>query len=74
MARALLDDVVDVHEARSEPRTQALPSTTDRSPARPAGLRTSFWMGWLFVAPALLFYGVFVLRPLVFTFWYSLYR
>jgi len=74
MARALLDDVIDVPEARSEPRTQALPPTTDRSPARPAGLRTSFWVGWLFVAPALLFYGVFVLRPLVFTFWYSLYR
>ena len=74
MARALLDDVIDVPEARSEPRTQARPPTTDRSPARAAGLRTSVWVGWLFVAPALLFYGVFVLRPLVFTFWYSLYR
>src|SRR4051794_38237897 len=74
MARALLDDVIDVRDARSEPRPQALPPATDRSPARPAGLRTSFWVGWLFVAPALLFYGVFVLRPLGFTFWYSLYR
>jgi raffinose/stachyose/melibiose transport system permease protein len=74
MARALLDDVIDVYEARSEPRAETLPPTTARSPARPAGLRTSLWVGWLFAAPALLFYGVFVLRPLVYTFWYSLYR
>jgi raffinose/stachyose/melibiose transport system permease protein len=74
MARALLDDVIDVYEGRSEPRAETLPPTTARSSARPAGLRTSFWVGWLFVAPALLFYGVFVLRPLVYTFWYSLYR
>ena len=31
-------------------------------------------MGWLFVAPALLMYAVFVLQPLASTFEYSLYR
>jgi raffinose/stachyose/melibiose transport system permease protein len=30
--------------------------------------------GWLFVAPALVFYAVFVLRPIVLTFQYSLYE
>jgi raffinose/stachyose/melibiose transport system permease protein len=32
------------------------------------------WAGWLFVAPALAFYAVFVLRPLFATVEYSLYR
>jgi raffinose/stachyose/melibiose transport system permease protein len=31
-------------------------------------------VGWLFVLPALLFYGVFVLQPLALTVQYSLYR
>jgi raffinose/stachyose/melibiose transport system permease protein len=30
--------------------------------------------GWLFVAPALIMYGLFVLQPLALTFQYSLYR
>jgi raffinose/stachyose/melibiose transport system permease protein len=42
-----------------------------------AGRRTrrprSAWLGWLFAAPALLMYGVFVLRPLLLTMQYSLY-
>ncbi|GAA0385990.1 ABC transporter permease subunit [Microbispora corallina] len=45
-----------------------------RSPAPAAGLRTPSWVGWLFVAPALAVYAVFVLRPIVLTFQYSLYR
>lgn len=32
------------------------------------------WSGWLFAAPALVVYAVFVLRPLVLTFQYSVYR
>lgn len=36
--------------------------------------RTARWSGWLFLLPALLMYGVFVLRPLLLTFQYSLYR
>ena len=51
-------------------------------PAPPAGksrarqrkrLGTAGWIGWLFVAPALIFYAVFVLRPIVLTVQYSLY-
>ncbi|MGN9908892.1 carbohydrate ABC transporter permease [Phytohabitans sp. LJ34] len=36
--------------------------------------RTARWSGWLYVLPALLVYAVFVLRPLVLTFQYSLYH
>ncbi|WP_188940819.1 carbohydrate ABC transporter permease, partial [Nakamurella endophytica] len=32
------------------------------------------WYGWLFAAPALLFYAVFVLRPLFLTIQFSLYK
>ncbi|MDG4825142.1 sugar ABC transporter permease [Asanoa sp. WMMD1127] len=36
--------------------------------------RTARWSGWLFVLPALLVYGFFVLRPLALTVQYSLYH
>jgi raffinose/stachyose/melibiose transport system permease protein len=45
-----------------------------RSPAHRAGLRTRGWVGWALVAPALAVYAVFVLRPLVLTLQYSMYR
>lgn len=46
-----------------------------RGRAHPRGwARTARWSGWLFLLPALLVYGVFVLRPLLLTFQYSLYR
>lgn len=48
--------------------------TGKRSPARAAGLRTPRWVGWLFVAPALAVYTVFVLRPIALTVQYSMYR
>jgi len=38
------------------------------------GIRRQTLVGWLFVLPALLFYAVFVLQPLVLTVEYSLYR
>ena len=38
------------------------------------GIRRSTWVGWLFVAPALIMYGFFVLQPLALTVQYSLYR
>ncbi len=44
--------------------------------SRSAGRRTrrpGAWQGWLFVAPAAVMYGVFVLRPLVLTVQYSFY-
>jgi raffinose/stachyose/melibiose transport system permease protein len=38
------------------------------------GVRRRTWVGWLFVAPALVMYGLFVLQPLALTVQYSLYR
>ncbi|GIJ40323.1 carbohydrate ABC transporter permease [Micromonospora andamanensis] len=49
-----------------------------RSPARPHRKkrwgRTVRWSGWIWVLPALIMYGIFVLRPLVLTVQYSLYH
>lgn len=54
------------------------PATADRRPDRripaPRGIRRSSLVGWLFVAPALIMYGFFVLQPLVRTIQYSFYR
>jgi raffinose/stachyose/melibiose transport system permease protein len=36
--------------------------------------RASRWSGWLYLLPAMLMYGLFVLRPLALTFQYSLYH
>jgi raffinose/stachyose/melibiose transport system permease protein len=38
------------------------------------GIRRQTIVGWLFVAPALAFYAVFVLQPMLLTVQYSLYR
>ena len=38
------------------------------------GVRQQTLVGWLFVAPALVMYGVFVLQPLLLTVQYSFYR
>lgn len=40
----------------------------------PTGIRRQTLIGWLFVLPALVMYGVFVLQPLALTVQYSLYR
>ena len=49
-----------------------------RRPARripwKQGIRRRSWAGWLFVAPALVMYGLFVLQPLALTVQYSFYR
>ncbi|MDT0319009.1 carbohydrate ABC transporter permease [Streptomyces millisiae] len=42
--------------------------------SRRPGLRTRWWVGWSFVAPALAAYTVFVLWPMVLTAQYSLYE
>ncbi|MEU5262961.1 sugar ABC transporter permease [Amycolatopsis sp. NPDC021455] len=53
---------------------EARPSTVARPPARRRRrFGRSGWAGWLFVAPALVFYAVFVLRPIVLTVQYSFY-
>jgi raffinose/stachyose/melibiose transport system permease protein len=52
------------------------PAGARSSPRRPVAARlrdTRGLVGWLFVAPALAFYAVFVLRPIILTFQYSLY-
>ena len=38
------------------------------------GVRRQAIVGWLFVTPALVMYGVFVLQPLALTVQYSLFR
>lgn len=49
--------------------TNALPGRAHRNRwARPGR-----WGGWLYVLPALVMYGIFVVRPLTMTFQYSLY-
>ncbi|AWS43761.1 carbohydrate ABC transporter permease [Streptosporangium sp. 'caverna'] len=70
MARSTPDVAVDLSENRPEPAAAA----KRRSPHRLGGLRTPGWVGWLFVLPALAFYATFVLRPIVDTIWYSLYK
>jgi raffinose/stachyose/melibiose transport system permease protein len=50
------------------------PTPRARGARRRSGVRTPGWVGWLFVAPALIVYAVFVLRPLVLTVEYSLFR
>jgi raffinose/stachyose/melibiose transport system permease protein len=49
----------------------APPPPARRPPAR--GRRPGRWSGWLFAAPALVMYAVFVLRPMVLSVQYSLY-
>ncbi|MEV7095025.1 sugar ABC transporter permease [Amycolatopsis sp. NPDC051045] len=52
----------------------ARPSTVPGAPAaRRRRTRRAGWTLWLFVTPALLFYAVFVLRPIVLTVQYSFY-
>ncbi len=70
MARPTLDTAAGPVTAR--PGSTAVPRI--RGPRRRTGLRTQRWAGWLFVAPALVAYGVFVLYPLYLTVEYSLYR
>jgi raffinose/stachyose/melibiose transport system permease protein len=70
MARPTLDTAAD-------PATARLALTTVRPPrrfARRGRRRGGRWTGWLFAAPALAAYAIFVLRPLFLTIEYSLYR
>src|SRR3954452_14704250 len=69
MSRPLPETTVELLDARPAGR----PVTTVRSRARRGRLRTPAWVGWLYVAPALLVYAVFVLRPLLLTIEYSLF-
>jgi raffinose/stachyose/melibiose transport system permease protein len=68
---ALRPTRADLPESRPGPVTAA---KARGRPADRAGLRTSRWTGWLFVLPAFAIYAVVVLRSVVLTFQYSLYR
>jgi raffinose/stachyose/melibiose transport system permease protein len=68
MARPTLDTAVDPATAR--PDATRSPASTRRRARR----RTRAWIGWLFIAPALAVYAVFVLWPIYLTVEYSLYR
>ncbi|MEU8173357.1 sugar ABC transporter permease [Microbispora hainanensis] len=59
---------------RSNESAEGAGGRRKRSSARAAGLRTPGWVAWLFVAPALIVYAVFVLRPIALTVQYSMYR
>src|SRR3954447_16086568 len=69
MSRPLPETTVELSDARPAGR----PVSTVRSRARRGRLRTPARVGWLYVAPALLVYAVFVLRPLLLTIEYSLF-
>ncbi len=68
MARQTLDPAAERTAARPAPLSRA------KGPATRAGLRTRWWVGWVFTAPALAVYAVFVLWPMFLTFEYSLYQ
>ncbi|WP_256727209.1 carbohydrate ABC transporter permease [Streptomyces acidiscabies] len=53
------------------PEVRPLSRTAGKVVGKRRGTR---WSGWLFVVPALAVYGFFVLKPLLTTFQYSLYR
>jgi raffinose/stachyose/melibiose transport system permease protein len=56
------------------PGDQTSASRATRRTPTDTGIRRETLVGWLFVLPALLMYGVFVLQPLVLTVQYSFYR
>jgi raffinose/stachyose/melibiose transport system permease protein len=55
-------------------RRSESPTTARRIPGHTPGIRRAGWAGWLFAAPALGMYGLFVLRPLALTVQYSFYN
>ena len=57
-----------------QPSGSAARRRLDRRISWTLGIRRQTFVGWLFVLPALVMYGVFVLQPLALTVQYSLYR
>jgi raffinose/stachyose/melibiose transport system permease protein len=65
----------EADQARAIPRARAVAADRRQSRRIPfMGVRRQTVVGWLFVAPALAFYAVFVLQPMLLTLQYSLYR
>ena len=75
MAQPTLDPVrPDLAETRTGPAAAAKARGRAADRSSRSGLRTTPWAGWLFVLPALAIYAVVVLRSIILTFQYSLYR
>ncbi len=51
---------------------QHITAASDLRTLRSRGVRRTHLIGWLFVAPAVAMYAIFVLLPLALTFQYSL--
>lgn len=68
MARPLTRALADPPGAPASPTATTSPRRAHRARRRQA------WLGWLFAAPAIVMYTIFVLRPLVSTVQYSLYK
>jgi raffinose/stachyose/melibiose transport system permease protein len=60
--------------AITDSRTTLLGRRQDRRIPWIRGIRRQTLIGWMFVLPAVVFYALFVLQPLVLTVQYSLYR
>jgi raffinose/stachyose/melibiose transport system permease protein len=67
-------DEADPARAMPGARAEAIDRRLNRRIPFIQGIRRQTLVGWLFVAPALLFYAGFVLQPLALTVQYSLYR
>ncbi|GAA5030361.1 sugar ABC transporter permease [Terrabacter aeriphilus] len=59
--------------ARSDDAVTGARPLASRGERRPRRRALRGWQGWLFVLPALAFYGVFVLRPMVLSVQYSFF-
>lgn len=66
--------MLDQAARRSTPPAQVTRVSGHRVFGHRPGTRRARWVGWLFVAPALGMYAVFVLRPLALTVQYSFYN
>lgn len=69
MARLYPDVATDPPDSRTP-----LPTATHLGRRAHRARRPRAWLGWLFAAPAAAMYAIFVLRPLLLTFQYSLYK
>ena len=67
--------VADTRSQSTAPNAESPPPQADQGRrAHRARRPARAWVGWLFVAPALTMYAIFVLRPILLTFQYSFYR
>jgi raffinose/stachyose/melibiose transport system permease protein len=70
MARPMTDAAVEVVDEQRPPHGRPAAGRRVRGARRPRGS----WWGWLFAAPAIIVYAVFVLRPIALTIQYSFYK